>query len=182
MKALKIFAFGLILLCVNTIQAQVSVNLNIGTPPKWGPLGYTEARYYYLPDVEAYYDINTSMFIYNQRGVWIHRSHLPRLYRNYDLYGGYKVVLTDYHGNTPFRNFSDHRIRYVKGYRGNAQKTYGERPGRGNSKEKMRMKERSYKNGKQNNGRNEGREQNNKGKKDNGNKGHGNNGKNGKRN
>jgi len=118
----------------STVQSQVSVNVDIGSPPPWGPYGYADARYYYLPDVEAYYDVQSSMFIYFGEGAWIHRAYLPSRYRNYDLYGGYKVVMNDYRGNTPYTHFIEHKMKYGRGYHGPSQKTIGQRPGRGNSK------------------------------------------------
>lgn len=128
MKTLKIFTIGLILFFAVSAKAQISVQLNIGTPPQWGPSGYTDVTYYYLPDVEAYYDVPSSMFIYFNGVRWIHRSYLPTRYRNYDLYNGYKVVMTDYHGKTPYSHFKEHKSKYAKGYRGHPQKNYGERP------------------------------------------------------
>ena len=134
MKALKLFIIGIVLFLASTVQAQVSVNLNIGSPPKWGPVGYSDVQYYYLPDVEAYYDVPSSMFIYNDRGAWIRRAYLPARYKNYDLYNGYKVVMNDYHGNAPYVHFKEHKMKYAKGYRGKEQKNIGEKPGKGNSK------------------------------------------------
>jgi len=134
MKALKIIVTIMVLFFGGVMQAQVSVNVNLGSPPPWGPVGYSEARYYYLPDVEAYYDVPSSMFIYNNGGVWVHRKYLPKQYRGYDLYGGYKVVMTDYRGNTPYTYFPEYKIKYAKGYRGQSQKSIGEKPGKGNSK------------------------------------------------
>lgn len=134
MKTIKSIFIGMVLFLANAVQAQVSVNVNIGSPPQWGPVGYTEVRYYYLPDVEAYYDIETSMFIYFGGGAWIHRTYLPTRYSSYDLYSGYKVVMTDYRGNAPYANFKEYKKKYAKGYRGSAQKTIGQKPGRGNSK------------------------------------------------
>lgn len=122
------------MLVSNYSKAQVSVNINIGSPPLWGPVGYTDVRYYYLPDVEAYYDIETSMFIYYGGGTWLHRANLPSHYSHYDLYSGYKVVMHDYHGNTPHHHFHDHKKKYAKGYRGKPQKTIGNKPEKGNSK------------------------------------------------
>jgi hypothetical protein len=133
MKTLKLFLFGTALFMAVAAQAQVSVNVNIGSPPMWGPVGYTEAHYYYLPDVEAYYDVPSAMFIYQSGGVWVHRTYLPTRYRNYDLYNGYKVVMTDYHGNTPYTHFREHKHNYAKGYRGPAQHNIGVRPSKGNS-------------------------------------------------
>ena len=133
MKILKIIFLGVPLFLASIMNAQVSVSVNIGVPPPWGPVGYTSVRYYYLPDVEAYYDVQSSMFIYYGGGAWVHRGYLPARYRSYDLYSGYKVVMKDYHGNAPYTHFKEHKMKYAKGYRGEAQRTIGERPGKGNS-------------------------------------------------
>ena len=127
---------GTLLVLSGAATAQVSVSVNIGSPPMWGPVGYTEVRYYYLPAVEAYYDIESSMFIYYSSGTWVHRTYLPSRYRNYDLYSGYKVVMTDYRGDTPYTNYAEYKTKYAKGYSGGVQKTIGERPAKGTSKAK----------------------------------------------
>ena len=124
MKTLKLTILGIFLLVANATQAQVSINVNIGSPPEWGPVGYTKMEYYYLPDIEAYYDVRATQFIYFGGGKWIRSSRLPRQYRNYDLYGGYKVVLNDYHGRTPYAYFDRHRVKYYKGYHGAPQRPY----------------------------------------------------------
>ena len=136
MKFIKSIAFAIALFIAGAVQGQVSLNVNIGTAPEWGPVGYSEAQYYYLPDVEAYYDIPSSMFIYYEGSSWVRRSYLPSRYRNYDLYNGYKVVMNDYHGRTPYYNYKEYRTKYAKGYRGQTQRTIGNRPGRGNNDQK----------------------------------------------
>lgn len=128
MKSLKIVVLGMALFMAGTVQAQVALSVNIGSPPMWGPVGYSNAQYYYLPDVESYYDVPSSMFIYQNDGVWIRRSYLPVRYRNYNLYNGYKVVMVDYHGSTPYYNHKFYKQKYAKGYRGPAQKTIGSKP------------------------------------------------------
>lgn len=126
MKTLKLTLLGIFfLVTTSSIQAQVSVNVNIGSPPAWGPAGYSAVNYYYLPDVQAYYDIRDSQFIYFGGGKWVRSRYLPTRYRNYDLYNGYKVVLNDYHGRTPYVHFKDHKNKYFKGYKGKPQKTIG---------------------------------------------------------
>jgi len=171
MKTLKLFLFGAALFMAVTAQAQLSVSVNFGSPPMWGPVGYTEAHYYYLPDVEAYYDVPSEMFIYQSGGLWVHRTYLPTRYRNYDLYNGYKVVVTDYHGNTPYTHFKEYRHNYAKGYRGPAQHNIGARPSKGNSGniDRHAYKELSHGKVKYNNSNN--------GNKGNGNKGNHGNGK-----
>ena len=165
MRTLKLIAAGIILLVSTTaMQAQVSVNVNIGSPPAWGPSGYSAAEYYYLPDVQAYYDVRQSQFIYLGGGQWVRSRNLPAQYRNYNLYNGYKVVLNDYHGSRPYSNFKNHKVKYYKGYKGRPQKTIGAR--------KVVVRKTSYKRG--NNGNDyykKGKGSNGHGK---GNKGHGN--------
>lgn len=129
MKTLKLI-LPLVVFFISTFsQAQVSVNINLGSPPAWGPSGYTEVRYYYLPDIYTYYDVGTREFIYINNGNWIRATALPPAYRRYNLYSGYKVVLTDYRGVTPYVYYKTHKVKYPKGYKGKPQKTIGLPPG-----------------------------------------------------
>ena len=130
MKTLKLIALGIVLLFAGATQAQVSVRFNIGSQPAWAPLGYEDSRFYYLPDVEGYYDVRNSMFIYYEGNSWIHRSYLPNRYRNYDLYKGYKVEMRGYRGNTPYYNHREYREKYANGRNRFVQRTIGERPGK----------------------------------------------------
>ena len=160
MKTLKLIIAGIILFAsANTMQAQVSVNVNIGSPPAWGPAGYSAVDYYYLPDIQAYYDIRATQFIYFGGGKWIRSRNLPNQYRNYNLYNGYKVVLNDYHGSRPYSNFKTHKAKYYKGYKGKPQKSIGSSRSNNNKVYKS-------------NGNNENGNNGNKGGK--GNNGHGN--------
>ena len=36
------------------------------------------------------------------------------MYSNYDLYGGHKVVLADYRGNSPYVYFKKDKVKYYK--------------------------------------------------------------------
>ena len=154
MKSLKLVLAAMVLFLAISVKAQVSLSVNIGSPPMWGPVGYSGIRYYYLPDVEAYYDINSSMFIYYEGSRWVHRGYLPDRYRNYDLYGGYKVVMKDYRGDAPYSNFKEYRSKYGRGYHNGPQRTIGERHGNRNSGEKM------HNNGPQNKNQNKGNNKN----------------------
>lgn len=168
MKKVKGILTGLILFLAFTLKAQVSVSVNVGSPPLWGPVGYTEVQYYYLPDVEAYYDVQTSMFIYYGGGAWIRRAYLPTRYKYYDLYNGYKVVLTDYRGNEPYVHFKNHKVKYYKGYKGGKQKTIGEKPGKGNNKQNSPYNSGGNKKSNQNNDNSGGHKKGNSGGNTNG--------------
>lgn len=93
-----------------TANAQFHASINIGIQPAWGPVGYDYAENYYLPDVEAYYNVPRQQFVYFDRGNWIYASSLPGRCRNYDLYSGYKVVMNE---RDPWCHFDDHRIQYA---------------------------------------------------------------------
>ena len=126
MKTLKLMTLGILMFFAsNSINAQISVNVNLGLQPSWGPVGYSSVDYYYLPDIYTYYDVRNTQFIYLNNGVWIRSSYLPRQYRSYDLNSGYKVVLNDYHGTRPYSNYKNHKVKYYKGYKGSPQRSIG---------------------------------------------------------
>jgi hypothetical protein len=136
MKTLKMITLGIMMLFAsNSMNAQISVNVNLGLQPSWGPVGYSSVDYYYIPDVQSYYDVRATQFIYLNNGAWIRSSHLPNQYRSYDLNRGYKVVLNDYHGSRPYDNYKSHKVKYYKGYKGKPQQSLGNRNnGNGNHK------------------------------------------------
>lgn len=98
-------------------KAQVSINFNIGAQPLWGPVGYEQANYYYLPEIDTYYNVPSRRYIYLQNGGWVFSNALPYRYRSYNLYNGYKVVMNS---PRPYRYYSSHRVKYAKyrNYRG----------------------------------------------------------------
>ena len=141
MKVIKLIIFSMLPFLAFALQAQNSANKNLAAPPPWGPVGYDDVRYYYLPDVESYYDIYAEQFVCNIDGGWLHRTRLLSPNRNYDLYDGYKVVMMDYKGSAPYKFFNDQKIEYPIGYRGPEQKTIGEKPDKRNSGRKNKDKE-----------------------------------------
>ena len=102
------------ILATSELQAQVGFSVNIGVQPVWGPVGYEHVDYYYLPDVDAYYDVPARVYVYNEGGVWVRRSSLPPAYVNYDLYHGYKVVVND---PNPWLRHTVYHDKYI-GYKG----------------------------------------------------------------
>ena len=107
----KIVFFGLLLmLVIPPIHAQIHVNVNIGTP-SWGPPA-TNENYYYLPDIDSYYDIRSAQFIYLSSGIWIRNKRLPSRYSNYNLQRGNVVLLPYYAGKSPYSHYSNHKKNY----------------------------------------------------------------------
>jgi hypothetical protein len=128
MRTLKLAIAGIVLLFSGLLHAQVSVT--IGTPPPWGPAEAAGTRFYYLPDIQMYFDVNTGEYVYYSGGAWIHTRDLPARYHNYDFYKAYKVPLRDYKGEKPWENHKEYHKNYPKDYhKGEYQKPFKERPG-----------------------------------------------------
>jgi len=100
-------------------QVSVGLSVNIGSQPCWGPSGYDHAEYYYLPDIECYYNIKRHQFVYMDGPKWIFSSSLPPMYSNFNLNTGYKVVLNG--DPKPYLHFAEHREQYSR------YKAYSER-------------------------------------------------------
>jgi hypothetical protein len=113
---MKKILIGALLVCGSFVMAERSeaqvrfgINVNIGNQPAWRVPGYNYVQYYYLPEIETYYDVSRRQFIYMDNGRWIFSNSLPYRYRSYDLYGGYKVVV-----NRPnaYMQWESDRARY----------------------------------------------------------------------
>ena len=90
-------------------DAQIQVSVNIGNQPDWGPVGYDRVDYYYLPEIETYYDVNSRQYVYFENNRWVRRGSLPGRYRNYNKYRGYKVVINE---RAPWERNNEYRTRY----------------------------------------------------------------------
>jgi len=118
----KLFVYCIVLLLTTTTQGQTEVKITFGTPPVWAPANRVETQYYYIPDVDAYYDVPQARFIYVENGKWVRNKALPYRYRNYNLRGGNIIYLTDYRGTSPYKFHKNHKIKYPK--RGHSNKVY----------------------------------------------------------
>ena len=139
MKKVLLAAFVLVgsLSFQQKAAAQVGVNINIGTQPAWGPTGYNYVQYYYLPDINCYYSVQSGQFVYLSKGKWKFAKNLPSQYSNYNLYNMYKVVVN--RANPYLTNAQD--VRQYGQYKGQRSQpvirdskdpTYYQNPGNAN--------------------------------------------------
>jgi hypothetical protein len=99
--------------------------------PHWAPPVYSGIRYYYLPDIESYYDIHTREFIFLDHARWIYSREIPYMYRDFDLNTCFVVIVNSniyqpwmhhqyYVSHFPryyYRDYYDHsNIPWVRGY------------------------------------------------------------------
>ena len=104
--------------------------------PSWAPPYYQGVRYYYLPDIECYYDLSTQEFVYLDNGEWSYSQNLPSIYAGFDLGNCFTVAL-DYSVYQPwmhhhyyvshypryyYRDYYDHsNIANVRGFNENSK-------------------------------------------------------------
>jgi hypothetical protein len=104
--------------------------------PRWAPPYYSGARYYYLPDIETYYDLASHEFIFLNNGQWNYSSDFPSIYANFDLNNCFSVVLdvnvyrpwmhhhyyVSHYPRYYYRDYYDHsNIPYVRGFNENSR-------------------------------------------------------------
>jgi len=63
------------------------------TDPYWAPPHHPGSRYYYLPDIEVYYDLSDHNFVYLNNGLWIFTPDFPSYYAGYDLFNAFIITL-----------------------------------------------------------------------------------------
>lgn len=109
-KALLFIPLLLCCFAVKTATAQVRVKVNIRIQPVWGPVGYDHVEYYYMPDIDVFYNVPNRQYIYQDHGRWRFANSLPRRYHGFDIYNSYKVVIND--DQRPYRNADAYRKKY----------------------------------------------------------------------
>jgi hypothetical protein len=125
-KLLLLAAIGITALLASPAKAQVSLSVNIGSQPDWGPSGYNHVDYYYLPEIESYYYGPTRKFIYFSGNHWVHADYLPGRYRSYDLRRGRKIVMNS---ERPYLQNRNYRSEYrYSSYRPERREYYREEP------------------------------------------------------
>ncbi|MBC6991604.1 hypothetical protein [Hymenobacter sp. BT491] len=112
-KSAVVLLLGLLLAGV-AAPAQAQVSINIQTPG-WGPPVRSNAQYYYIPEIDAYYDLYDRSYVFFDGVNWLRSYQLPVAYQGYDPYQFHPVVI-DYIGAQPWGYIRDHRLRYRSGY------------------------------------------------------------------
>lgn len=99
-------ALGL-LLYSGRAQAQMQVWVNA---PYWGPAVAPHVQYYYIPEIDGYYDLYAQAYLFYDPGfgAWVSSPVLPRAYAAYDPRFFHPVVI-EYVGRQPWGYLRDHR-------------------------------------------------------------------------
>lgn len=66
-------------------------------------------RYFYFPNLQAYFDNLKMVYYYKEKGEWITASELPKNYGGYSLYNKARVTITDYDDDQPYNLLQVHK-------------------------------------------------------------------------
>ena len=69
-------------------------------------------RYYYFPNLEAYFDNLELVYYFKIKGEWQSDEELPANYGGYSLYNKVKVTITDYDGDEPYKLIQTHKKQF----------------------------------------------------------------------
>lgn len=88
-----------------------------GGPPPWAPAhGYrAQQRYYFFPDISVYFDITRGGYWFLRNNAWVFGVKLPSIYNPYNEY----KIQIDFSGDHPYKNISDHKVKYKNPKKGN---------------------------------------------------------------
>ena len=117
-KVILIGAFIVLLFCIGCAYqyGELEYRANV-VVPAWAPFydDIHHVRYYYLPDIEVYYDVWNQEFVYLEDGSWVFTPVLPPMYAGFDLYNSFVVIL-DAHVYEPWMHHQYYVAHYPRFY------------------------------------------------------------------
>ena len=76
----------------------------------------TQTRYYYYPNLQAYFDTRIAMFVHQENGQWVTSETINPIVRGYSLKNNMYVVLQGYYDDEPYKKLVEHRKQYPADY------------------------------------------------------------------
>jgi hypothetical protein len=89
-------------------QAQFGVNVQLGHPA-WGPVVPAGTQYYYVPELDGYYDLAAQRYLVQRNGQWLPVAAVP----GYNP-ASFHPVVVNYRGRQPWVQYRDHHARYYR--------------------------------------------------------------------
>ena len=108
----------LVLFFFNASFAQKSKKQDY-SPPLIDPISNCQLRYYYYPNLEAYYDTQKRIYYYKENSEWTTGEEIPEGYRGYSLFNKIYVFITDYDDDIITQFVDLHKKKYPYTKRGN---------------------------------------------------------------
>jgi hypothetical protein len=129
-KSIILSAIVISSLLFSSAQAQIklNVNINIGDQPTW-VANQDAADYYYLPDIDCYYDVKERVYVYREVNVWRRSPSLPPKYKNYDFRNKHAISIKGQ--DKPYLHHDQNKQKYMK-----ADKQFTKKHGQQNNQDR----------------------------------------------
>lgn len=123
MKTIKYLTIALLLFTGSFVKAQTATNpdFNLEATTILEHEMATDIRYYYYPNLQAYFDTKTLTYIYSKNREWVESTRIPTGHMGYSVYNTNKVAITDYLGDEPYLMIEDHKREYPAQYNAKRQ-------------------------------------------------------------
>lgn len=116
MKKITYLILGIMLFSFSFTQAQVQLDTIYIREQKVAPSTFVEVRYYYYPNLQAYFDTKIAMYIYQQNGQWIKSETIDASLRGYSSKNGQYVMLKGFTEDQPYAYIDEHKQNYPADY------------------------------------------------------------------
>ena len=73
---------------------------------------FVEVRYYYYPNMEAYFDTQRALYIVKQNGVWTTSETIDLTTKGYCVRNGAYEMIKDYSGDEPQALLTVHKLKF----------------------------------------------------------------------
>jgi len=106
----------------NPANAQIAITNEIQSTERESEVSKVDqlpmiaVRYFYYPNLDAYFDTKTNLYIYDDEGESVQAPQIASGYRGYSIYNGTNVPIDNYNGDNPFTNLAEHQKLYPKKY------------------------------------------------------------------
>ena len=112
MKKVKSILVGIVFFALSITNAQTISQTGIASPPLVDPETNCALRYYYYPNLQAYFDTKKNVYIYSENGEWKEGDDIPNGYRGYSLYNKVNVYISDYDDDNITQFINEHKKKY----------------------------------------------------------------------
>ncbi len=109
-------ALGLLLLSALQLTSQIQLESGSVDTKELFTDHSSEIRYYYYPNLQAYFDTKTQLFIVKQNGIWSTSKTIDINSRGYCLRNGFHVPLKGCVDDEPYTNIKQHKLIYPADY------------------------------------------------------------------
>lgn len=73
-------------------------------------------RYFYFPNLQAYYDREEGLYLIKREGLWNKSEVINFNSRGYSIRNGNRVLIENYSGDTPFEYLNEHKENFPADY------------------------------------------------------------------